>query len=274
MAQELYVTSPIARQLELFYLNRFDDQVHRLSSLIHPLTGKALPRLPNWKACHIVSDERSRIMDLRRVGALEADFEARFPLNAASRYEIPPPGRREKGLYLEAVAFSRLEAHLKQGYDDRPATVEDMMPLLVGRGQEARDFDIAYAFALASTTGWDENAVRAITDPAEGGFRDYAIFPFLVDLQDKTIHFYRGDARMEYLLPIFAPLTRGERVAALQKRIAERLLTAHNMSDQEAGRIFQETADVIKEAFDALAQDKELYHLYHESGEGWIIALR
>lgn len=274
MAQELYVTSPIARQLELFYLNRFDDQVRRLTSLVHPLTGKALPRLPNWNACHLARDERSRIMDLRRVGALEADFEARFPLNAASRYEIPPPGRREKGLYLEAVVFSRLEIHLQQGYDDRPATLEDMMPLLSSREQEARDFDVAYAFALASTTGWDENAVHVITDPAGGGFRGYTIFPFLVDLQEKTIYYYRGDTRTQYLLPIFAPLTRGERVAALQKKIAERLPTMKNMSDQEAGRFFQETEDVIKDAFDALAQDKENYCLYYESGEGWIIALR
>ncbi len=265
-----------ARQRELAYLGRFDQRMGQAASLTHPLSGRPV-RLPPLDTCHFQRDQAGRCMEILSVSFLEPEQRGRIPLNASSRYIIPPAGRGEKGLCLEATVFSHLEPHLRQGSDSRPATVADLLPLIQERAQEAEQAEFALAAGLASTSGWDRGAVAYIAAAGGDAFTHPLLLPYLVDLHDLTFHYHPLDPRMPRLAALFAPRLPAEEAAWVRERVKAMLgdsLQGHLTLEQvcEALEVSEETALL---ALRTMSQDKQRrYVLQDIPGLGWTISLQ
>ncbi len=252
------VTDLEARKREINFLSRFDYKVRRVGTLLHPATGRAL-RIQDWDRYHTEGDETERLLELLGVGYLDKELLVRIPINAWSRYTIPPSGR-VPGLVLEARGFSHLDAHVQQGFDTRPATVEDLVARLQVWTEEAEAERGTHVVGLASTTGWDEGARKHIQGQGgKGGFFHEWLMPVLIDLETGEVIYNAWDERLAPLAPLFAPQLHEELVHTTMRRVEALLddsVTDSLVASEVASRLGVQE-DVVHQAFERLAHSKQ-----------------
>jgi len=204
------VTREQARERELNLLRRLDLKVRRISVLRSPFDG-TMYREPDWEAGHTAGDEVSHLLDLVGTGFLEDTLLQSMPLNRRARYELPrerPKDGEPGGLVLEVACRSRLEAHLRAGFDTEPLGRAAAQALLDGYVQqaEARALRGRYVVGLASTTGWDPAARDLLLDHQSGrAFAHRLIRPCLIDLERGDIVCNPQDESLRFFAELLSP---------------------------------------------------------------------
>lgn len=220
------VTCLEAKKAEIAFTNRFDHKIRSITSIRHPLDGTVY-RILNWDNAHESGDEVARLLDALGVGFLDKSVADTLPMNLWSRYTVPnvrvAPGQ---GMIIELRCVSHLESHASVGFDTTPFALAELFPMLQKSAQIAEANRRPHILGLASTTGWDEEAVNYVSADASG--RSYAhrfLLPFLIDLNTGSIFFNKSDDRALPFVALFSPTLESEDIRKVIAYVREYLMT-------------------------------------------------
>jgi hypothetical protein len=251
---EEVVTATMARLFELDYLGRFDISVHEATRLV-TLDGPVEVSATTWDGAVSRRDEAPRLREF--LGA-DGDVDA-FPANRSVRFELRRSRYlglgRERQLVLEASVVSHLEAYARNGFDTRPATVDDLLDV-VTRVVRTLDDDAHRVLALASPTGWADDVADRLLDETFARNRfDRRLHLFLVDLQTGRLSFDASDELLAGNADLFAVGVDAERlhdcVTVVQSLAADGDLNVRLDALVSDGY----PAHVVKRAFNRLERD-------------------
>jgi excisionase family DNA binding protein len=268
----LLVTTIEAKQRELGFITQFDRKVHRIVKLRNPLIEDVVyPPFP-WEELHTSQDDSERLMDLLRTGYLEEDVERELPLNAVSRYTIPPEDAKGIGLILEARVLSHLPAIVRQGFDTRPATLAELLRVLEICIEKVEASPAAYLVGIAATTGWTAEARGYIEGRDLGrSFSHNMVLPYLIDLHEMTLIYNEADQRLIPLAPLFTPYLPEDQLTSITEYIRQRLQIYDSLSLTEVAEQMKTPLETVKEATDKLVANAD-YRTYEVEGIGTVIS--
>ena len=267
-AQQLYqqgdipvlVKSSSARLMELNFLNRIQARLARFTSLIHPLSGELL-NIPDWDALLETKDERAEVMRMLDKVLLDSETEARQPLNASLCYRIPQQ-KKQKGPPLEITiqVISRLPLMLRDGFDTRPLSAEDLTPLLLRHAEEAQRQQVFRMVVWASMTGWDASARQVVQgEPGaalgtgRAAFMHRMALYYLFDLHKGELFYNLLDDRARPYAELFAPVLLAEEIGEAAAALEKRLLVYESLPLDEAVQILPYRRETLQQAFKRLA---------------------
>jgi predicted nucleic acid-binding Zn-ribbon protein len=199
------MTAAVARLLELDYLGRFDITMHETES-IHTPDGPFEVPDGYWDGRSDRWSDRPRLSDL--LG--EEDDPYQYPTNQSARYEMTDSRYfglgRERRMVVEAVVLSHLEAYATNGFDARPADLDDLLELVNETVYEAEDGEYTHLLAIASPTGWTDRVEEQIrTDGVARTRYSQYVSLCLVDLQNGSLNYDDSDPIARENQPVPAP---------------------------------------------------------------------
>jgi predicted nuclease with TOPRIM domain len=209
---EATVTAPIARLLEMDYLGRFDITMSETTEIE---MGDAVFEVPPnyWDDRGQRRNSRTRLAQL-----LEDDEDPnRYPVNGSSRYEITDSRylglSRDTEMIIEARVFGHLDAFAQNGFDARPADLDDLLSIVNEAVYEAETEEFTYLLGVASQTGWTERVLQQIQDDefSRTRFSKYVSL-CLIDLQDGAVVYDESDPVATENASLFEPPIDAERI--------------------------------------------------------------
>lgn len=270
------ITALQAKQREMNTINRFDRKLRELASLRLPpalvstLTSKAISpetsgltlRITAPEKLITTSDEQDEMMNILNTGFLERNQLDRLPLNPREMLTIPAaqltqPGAKTRpthSLVIELRLWSDLRAHMLTGFAEQPLALEDLLPRLNAAARAAQDASVARILALASTTGWAEDAEDFIYSErdASESYTHHLLMPALVDLTRNTAVWDRRDSRLEPFMGLFTPTLRDERITAAMRAIEEKLWYYDELNLTELKGVTGAPEEIVQIALDRM----------------------
>lgn len=262
---ENVVTASIARLLELDYLGRFDISMHEVGT-VHTPDGPFEVPDGFWDGRSERRSERTRL----REWLDEGDDPDRYPTNQRARYEVTESRylglAEERRMVVEAVVHSHLEAHATNGFDARPADLDDLVELVNETVSEAEAGEYAHLLAIASPTGWTDRVRDQIESEGIAHTR-YSQFVSvcLVDLQDQSLIYDESDPVVRRNADLFEPPIDAERVDDCVALLRDEYLGDPGRESVALADVVDATdfdSHVVKRAFDRVARDGEADQLY------------
>jgi excisionase family DNA binding protein len=245
------VTALEARQRELGFINRFERKIHEITSIRHPFLDNQVYRVGDWSQRREVSDETVTLMQLLRTGYLDKATGDRLPANQSVRFRVGDrPG--QPVLWLEARSVSHLAAHVEDGFDTRPAGLDDLMPHLRSAMESAEAGQAGIILGVAATTGWEREAAEYLTAPRTG-FTHHLVRACLIDLQSGTFIYNRLDHQLEPFVGLFTPELPEEQVARAAAFVEHELQLRASLSLEEVTRQTGLPEALARRAFEQLA---------------------
>jgi hypothetical protein len=240
-AGEEVVTTAVARLFELDYLGRFDISVHEATHLTTS-EGTVEVSAATWDGAVSRRDEVPRLRDY--LGA-DGDFDA-YPANRSVRFELRRSRYlglgRQRQLVLEASVVSHLEAYARNGFDARPATVNDLLDVVTRVVRTIGSDDAHTVLALASPTGWAGDVPERLLNETFARNRfDRRLHLYLVDLQTGQVWFDESDDLLAGNADLFE-------VPVDAERLHECEMAIHELAD-EVGRINVSLAELVDDGY-------------------------
>lgn len=270
----LLVTALEAKQREMGFITRFDQKIHSIVEIRHPIEDKVLrPPLP-WSGLHTYRDESEKLLDLLHTGYLDQDTKQEMPLNLISRYTIPIAQGRKVGLILEARVLSHLPALVRQGFDSQRATLTEMLGVLESCIEIAETQEIAYVICVAATTGWTEEAKAYVKASGTGrSFSHRLVLPCLVDLHDITLIHNTTDQRLDPLASLFSPRSSEDRMAQVVDYVQQQLRLYNSLPFSEVMEQTKMDMETVQQAVERLVDAGGIY-IGEVEGIGRVLSLR
>jgi len=274
----LLVTALEARQAERAWIARFDERMRGIASLYHPGTAEVL-RVADWAPFHEAGDDSLGLMQLLNVGFLDRATQATLPHNEYTRYRIEAGalgwGRPRQGLILQAHCIGHLADFVEQGFDTRPADLEELLLQLADLEKLAAEAQATVIAGLASPTGWDDPAVAHIADPHGRAYRHPSVLPCLVDLASGEVHFNLADERLGQLsfAELFKLPLEAEEVAATRLLIENALVGKEGLPVRELARQLNKPLALVRRACEELAADGH-FKLVQDASLGAVLMRR
>lgn len=262
---ESVVTTGMARLLELDYLGRFDISMGDAKVIE---TGNDQFHVPDsyWDDRSERRSERMRLVDLAEDGA---DVN-QYPANRSSRYEISQSRylglSAETEMVIEARVHSHLEAFTANGFDGKPADLDDLLSVVNEAVHEAETREYTYLLGIASPTGWTDQVIDQLTDKDSSHTRfSRHLSVCLIDLQEGTVVYDESDPVIAENAALFEPPIDTERVkecvGTVRDEYADDLVTETVLApDVVTDHGYQK--HIVKRAFDRLEADGVGEQLY------------
>lgn len=245
------VTAVEARRRELNFRDRFDRKIRALPELPHP-AGPPPLRVSHWEALGRPGDQAFRLAELLGEGRLEPGRLESLPVNLRSRYTLPA-GRGRPALVVEAQSLSHQAAHVRDGFDTQPVTLEELLPLLSACAAEAEREGHMIVVGLAATTGWAPEAAALVAGRARGqAWAHRLVFPTLVDLEKLDTAQAAGPPWRECYRQLFALPLPEEEVAAVQEFVLRNLTLQSSLSGAEIREALGVSPGAVLTAFQRL----------------------
>lgn len=259
------VTATIARLLELDYLGRFDISMQDAKA-IHTPNGTFNVPDGYWDDRSERRSDRPRLIDLLD----EDDDIEQYPSNQQARYEITQPrylglGQKRR-MVIESIVYSHLDAFATNGFDARPADLDDLLGLVNEVVYEAEDGEYTHVLAIASPTGWTDQVTRQIeTDGIARSRYSQFVSLCLVDLQEQSLTYDQSDPLARENVDLFEAPIDTERIEACVQYLQDECVTdpakqSVVVDDIVAMEDFD--AHVVKRAFDRLEKRGDGEQLY------------
>lgn len=251
---QLLVQAPMARLREINFLNRIQTRITSIKTLIHPLSGEIL-NISSWEAGMRHADERAEVMRLLGKVMLDTNSLAQTPLNASLQFQIPAQkSLRGVPLAILVRVLNRLSNFLRDGFDTAALSAEDLTPWLVRLSEEAQRAQVFQLVTLASTTGWDASAQKAIQgDGAQPPFAHRSVLFYLFDLETGELIYNPRDDRARSYAELFAPVLHSEELEEVTKTVEGQMYINDSLSLAIAAQTMPYPKNLLKEAFERLA---------------------
>jgi len=245
------VSAALARVYELDYLGRFDASMHDVETLVTPDGPVDAPT--DWSGASAVRDDQTVLHDH------DADPDA-HPRNREVRYEVGGGGflsfARQPALVVQVACRAHLDSFARDGFDDRPADLDDALAVVAPVVETAERNDTHHLVAVASPTGWTDRARETVTGETPRSRFGPRVSVCLVDLREGDLHYDASDAVVAENAHLFEHSLDDERVAtcvdAIRTRLTDPTTTHVRLRD-----VTEDGFDdrVVRRAFDRLATD-------------------
>ncbi len=255
-----------ARQLELNFINRFDEKIADVETVRHPVTDELL-HVDDWAPLRTQTEERELLMQVLNTAFLDKRTLATTPRNTTVRYTVAakPP------LVLEARVLTHLDTLLNNGADEQPADLADLMVEVDRLQEEQQKTRAALVVGLASPTGWDEEAAAFVEGSQRGAvYRHPNIRLVLVDLRSESVHYDVNDERAAAVAGLYALATARENTATLRDLLRTELADRTGLLLQEVARSLQVSESSLLDAARLMVEGGG-YQLIPDRASGWIL---
>ncbi|QLC35562.1 hypothetical protein EFA46_015140 (plasmid) [Halarchaeum sp. CBA1220] len=273
------VRAKIARLYEMDYVARFETSVKEAASISLPdsETFEAPDGYWDDQRRHLTGDHRSVVTD-----ALEDDGETadRYPVGRYSVFRVVTNkfvAFSETKLVVEAVVKSNLEAFATNGFDARPAGVDDLLDVVNQTLARAESNDTAHLIGIASPTGWTDEVRDLVRgdDLARTTYSD-RVSACLVDLQSNDLIYDANDPLVADNVGLFEREVDSERVAACVETIRDAYADDPMVDVVQHHEVVDEHGyepHIVREAFERLAADGHGRTGYPNAARGFCLLL-
>ncbi len=263
-----FLKSSTARLREINFVNRLQERIAHIQSLIDPISGEVV-NIQDWNDLLETRDQRAEVMRLLGKVFLNGDAFASLPLNTSLHYRLPARVSGRGEMEIEIRVLSDLKAAVTQGYQTHPLGEETLLTQL-NRLDETTRQDSGFCIAvLAATPGWDAGARKVIQ-----GDRPLVIprtLVYLYDLESGELLYNHADERTCRYAEMFVPVLPEEEVAEAAKALQEKLVIHDSITLAEAVEQLPYPKNVIERAFERLAATgKFALHESPDFGKGII----
>ena len=210
------IRAEVARLYEMDYIARFETSVEEATHLTLPEGDRFEVPDGFWddRRRHFSGDHRSIVADVLDDGTM-AD---RYPVGRFSTYRVRTNkfvAFSETKLVVEAVVAANLEAFATNGFDARPAGIDDLIDVVNETIARAESNQTTHLIGIASPTGWTDDVKEFVQseDAARSRF-DQRVSVCLVDIQSNDLIYDRNDRLVEENADLFTREVDSERVAA------------------------------------------------------------
>lgn len=211
------IRAQLARLYERDYIGRFDTAIREAKAI-------TLPDGDTFEVPERYWDDQRRSQSGNHRPIVEEALEDEnaipdnYPLGAYSVYRVIKRGlaglTSETELVIEAVVKANLTAFAKNGFDARPAGVDDLLDVVNQTLAWSEMEDTPHLIGIASPTGWTEQIETLVRD------EDFARTRFssqvsicLVDIQEDELIYDANDRLVRENVELFQRKVDSERVA-------------------------------------------------------------
>lgn len=253
----LLVKASSARLREINFLNRLRTRLQSMNSFLHPVTGEVVD-VPDWSAILEQGDSRAEVMHLLGKVVIGTDTLSRTPLNTwlIGRPSLPK-GAKGIPVRVEIRVLSRLTEMVQNGYDGRPMTDDDLVPLLTRYSEEIRQEMEVRLVVLASVTGWDAAARLLIQGSTEDKsrlpFAQRSMMLYLFDLEKGDLIYNAQDERTRRYAELFVPTLPTEELDEVKAAIEKEMVLYDSLTLENAVQDLSFSRSQIEMAFERLA---------------------
>lgn len=275
------VPARIARLYEVDFISRFDESVREAHSITLP-SGEAFePPAEFARRAHEAGDERERMASLLDDQGAGDDVDVdHYPLRRRSRYTVVTSSRfglvRDAELVIEATVHSNLEAYAINGFDARPAGLDDLLDVINRVTERANARGVPHLIAAASTTGWTDRVRRLVTESEFSRTRlgnDVSLC--LVDVRTGELLYDRSDDVVHANRELFERAVHVERVDACERHVREEYVEDPMTDTVRLSTVASELdapEHVVASAFDRIEDAGEGSRGYHDEHGPYLVA--
>lgn len=275
------VPARIARLYEVDFVSRFDESIREATSITLPSGEEFEPPSVFARRAHEAGDERGRMASLLDDhGAVnDADVD-HYPLQRRSRYTVVTSSRfglvKDAELVVEATVHSSLEAYAINGFDARPAGLDDLLDVINRATERADTHDIPHLIAAASTTGWTDRVRRLVTESEFSRTRlgtDVSLC--LVDVRTGELLYDRSDDVVHANRELFDRPVHVERVDACERHVREEYIEDPMVDTVRLTAVATELGvpeHIVASAFDRIEDDGDASRGYHDEHGPYLVA--
>jgi hypothetical protein len=219
------VPARIARLYEVDFISRFDESVREAHSIALPSGEEFEPPSEFARRAHEAGDERERMASLLDEQGAGDDVDVdHYPLRRRSRYTVVTSSRfglvTDAELVIEATVHSNLEAYAINGFDARPAGLDDLLDVINRVTERAHNRGVPHLIGAASTTGWTDRVRRLVTESEFSRTRLGAdVSLCLVDVRTGELLYDRSDDVVHANRELFERAVHVERVDACERHV-------------------------------------------------------
>ena len=223
-----FVTSDVAKILEMNYIGRFDIKMNELPKTIYDPIERKERKINRW-SYRYKFDDADKILNLN---TLKIDYEeimGKLPLNLRSRYVVAEKkykvfGREETKLIIEASVLGHLLDYGENGFDTRSVTLSELLSVLTGYIDSAELGNYFHVLGIASVTGFDKKVFEHVnSEEFHKNFVSRYVSLCLVDLETGEIFYNESDERIKAYIDLFKPVFDEEKVRAIREYVVNRL---------------------------------------------------
>lgn len=254
------IQAEVARLYEMDYITRFETSVRETSHLTLP-DGETFD-IPKgfWddRRRHFTGDHRLMVTDV-----LDGDEVVdRYPVGRYSSFRVVTNkfvAFSETKLIVEAIVAANLQAFAKNGFDARPAGIDDLIDIVNETVVRADSNETTHLVGIASPTGWTDEVEQFVQskDTARARF-DQQVSVCLVDIQSNELIYDRNDRLVSNNVEFFEREVDSERISDCIEMLREEYIS-DPMTEVLRHHVIVERHDfgphIVRAAFERLADD-------------------
>ena len=266
------VPARVARLYELDFISRFEESIQEARTITLPSGERFEPGPDFGPASNESGDERRRMATLLEEQDRETEPVDHFPLRRYSRYTIATGGRftlrRNLALIVEATVHSNLDAYAENGFDARPAGLDDLLDIVNRATDRAREYGTPHLVAAASTTGWTDRVRDLVVESEFSRTRlgdDVSLC--LVDIRTGELLYDRADDVVDANRGLFERAVQVERIDACERHLRDEYLSDPTVETVRMTAVAAELdtpEHVVRSAFDRIASAGDATRRYHD----------
>lgn len=273
------VPAQVARLFELDFISRFEESIQTADRIILPDGDEFQPGDQFHANTNESLDERSRMRELLTNADKDPGLVEQYPLRRRSRYTIASRSRlgivKRASLVVEAIAHNHLEAFATNGFDGRPAGLDDVLSVINEAINRADERNTPHLIAVASTTGWTDRVRELVIEEDFSRTRlGTNVSLCLVDARSGELLYDDSDKLVAANCELFERAVQDERISACAEHIKSEYL--HDPMTDVVG-IDIVAADgfdehIIKSAFTQLADYDIATEKYHPDRGPYLVS--
>jgi len=220
-----FVTSDVAKILEMNYIGRFDIKMNELPKTIYDPIERKERKINRW-SYRYKFDDADKILN-----TLKMDYEEvmKLPLNLRSRYVVAEKkykifGKEETKLIIEASVLGHLKDYVENDFDTRSVTLSELLSVLTRYIDSAELGNYFHVLGIASVTGFDKKVFEHVnSEEFHKNFVSRYVSLCLVDLETGEVFYNESDERIKAYIDLFKPVFDEEKVRAIREYVVNRL---------------------------------------------------
>ena len=275
---KLIVTSYSAKQKELNFLGRFEQNFANLPVYINPFNNEKIA----IKSIDKIRKSFDGTYKIKEMVKNDQEFEALrelIPLNIRIQYPILKAQKKlvakgNKGIVVEAFSYSHIDSYMKNGFDINPATNSELLTLINNYLKKAEEEDNLYIVGIASTTGWDQEAIQLISHKdISQRFSHPMLSICLVDLENYTLYYNKFDNKLHPYIQCFTLEVESEAIARVKQFVKDYLAEKDYISLSVIKEKLRLSEQLISQALKELEQEAD-YILEEIKDVGLVLSLK
>jgi predicted nucleic acid-binding Zn-ribbon protein len=270
------IRAEIARLYEMDYIGRFETSVAETDTLTLPDGEQFTVPEGFWddRQRHFTGNHRSVVAE-----ALDGGNPDRYPVGRYSVYRVRTSKMvafSETKLVIEAVVAANLEAFATNGFDARPAGIDDLLDIVNETRTRAESNDTTHVIGVASPTGWTDEVKQLVREDDARTTYGKQVRVCLVDIQSNELIYDHDDQLVADNAHLFDRKIDRERVSDCVETLRSEYVTdpmTELIRQHEVVQDHDYDPYIVSSAFEQLADDGAGVTGYPATADGLCLIL-